>query len=517
VLIALALPLGATAQKSPLGVEFQVNTYTQSAQSYASVAADADGDFVVAWSSSGQELSGFGVFAQLFSSVGTPLASEFQVNSSTAEIQRSPSVAADADGDFVIAWWSPDGSSYGVFARRFSSAGTPLSGEFQVNVHTTGNQRIVTVATDDEGDFVIAWSSYDNQDGSDYGVFARRFTSAGAVLTDEFQVNTYTSGRQRHPSMAADADGDFVVAWSSHLQDGSSYGVFARRFSSAGSPLATEFQVNTYTTNQQYYPSLAIDTDGDFVVAWQSRDQDGYQLGVFARRFASGGAPLGGEFQVSTYTASVERLTTGASAVGLDADGDFIITWQSTGLYGSVHNVSARRFASAGAPLTTVFQVNTYTANDQRNPSVATEDDGDFVVAWHSFAQDGDNYGVFGQRFAALPVLDIDGNGSSESLTDGLLVLRFFFGFTGATLTNGAIGGGCTRCDAAAIQPYITGLGLVLDIDDNKMTSPLTDGLLALRFLFGFSGNTLVNGAVGGGCMRCDAPEIEAYLDGLSG
>ena len=75
--------------------------------------------------------------------------------------------------------------------------------------------------------------------------------------------------------MAADADGDFVVAWQSFGQDGSIYGIFARRFSSAGAALASEFQVNTYTTDIQSCPSVAVDADGDFVVAWASSSQDG--------------------------------------------------------------------------------------------------------------------------------------------------------------------------------------------------------------------------------------------------
>ena len=60
------------------------------------------------------------------------------------------------------------------------------------------------------------------------------------------------------------------------------------------------------------------------------------------------------------------------------------------------------------------------------------------------------------QRFAPQRVLDIDGNGLVGPLTDGLLVLRFLFGFTGTTLTAGAVDtGGCTRCNADAILPYL--------------------------------------------------------------
>lgn len=163
------------------------------------------------------------------------------------------------------------------------------------------------------------------------------------------------------------------------------------------------------------------------------------------------------------------------------------------------------------------LQVNSYTENHQRLPSVAALGGGGFVVAWASLYQDGSSWGIFAQRFAGLSVLDIDGNGSTEPLSDGLLVLRRFFGFTGTALTGGAIGAMCTRCDAAAIEPYIAGLGLVLDIDDDSQTDALSDGLLTLRFLFGFTGPALVTGAVDPvNCERCDAAAIESYLASLA-
>ena len=166
--------------------------------------------------------------------------------------------------------------------------------------------------------------------------------------------------------------------------------------------------------------------------------------------------------------------------------------------------------------MTDAFQVNTYTPGDQRSAVVAAESDGDFVVIWEDKNQDGCDYGLFGQRFAALPTLDVDSNGSLDPLTDGLLVLRCLFGFTGATLTDGAIGAGCARCDATTIDAYLDEPGLILDIDGNADLEALKDGLLVLRYQFGFIGATLTTGATGGGCTRCDATTIEPYLLGLS-
>ncbi len=66
-------------------------------------------------------------------------------------------------------------------------------------------------------------------------------------------------------------------------------------------PVGGEFQVNTYTTSGKRSASVAMGADGDFVVVWGSFSQDGDGSGVFGQRFASSGSPVGGEFQVNTY------------------------------------------------------------------------------------------------------------------------------------------------------------------------------------------------------------------------
>jgi hypothetical protein len=150
----------------------------------------------------------------------------------------------DADGDFVVAWASfgPDGSDWGIFAQRYDAAGVAQGGEFQVNAFTTGDQELPAVAMDADGDFVVAWRSY-GQDGSGYGVFAQRYDAAGVGQGGELLVNTQTSNAQNDPAIAMDADGDFVVAWASEIQDGSSDGIFAQRNQGDG-PVAGDFTVD---------------------------------------------------------------------------------------------------------------------------------------------------------------------------------------------------------------------------------------------------------------------------------
>src|SRR5512134_1671002 len=73
----------------------------------------------------------------------------------------------------------------------------------------------------------------------------------GDPLGPEFRINTYTTDNQQYPVVAADSDGDFVVVWTSLGQDGSIHGNFGQRYEGSGLPLGPEFRVNTYTTNAQ--------------------------------------------------------------------------------------------------------------------------------------------------------------------------------------------------------------------------------------------------------------------------
>jgi phosphoheptose isomerase len=453
-LVCLAVGQSVLAQPTRAGSEFQVNLYTTNSQFLPSVAMANDGSFVIAWGSAGQDGAFDGVFARRFDAAGSPQGTEFQVNTYTSGRQEDARVGMDSDGDFVVAWESigQDGGAYGVFARRFASNGSAAGGEFQVNTYTAFAQYHLAVASAANGNFVVAWQSA-GQDGSNDGVFARRFTSNGAGVGAEFQVNTYTLSLERTPAIDLESDGDFVIVWRSE-QDASGSGITGQRFSSAGARLGPEFGVNAFHTGSQYAPTVGVDDGGSFVVAWAGPMQDGSGYGIFSRRFDSTGAPQGSETQVNSFNTG-DQLFPG---IATEADGDSVVTWNSALQDGSGTGVFARRFKASGVAQSGDLLVNSYTPLDQSVASVATNGSGEFVVSWSSINQDGSGFGIFAQRFEVAIVIDIDGDGQYLPLTDGLLLLRFGFGFTGATLITGAVGPGCTRCDAPSITAYLKDL-----------------------------------------------------------
>ena len=141
------------------------------------------------------------------------------------DVPRQP-IATWDNGNYIIVWTSAgkDGSGAGIFAQKYDASGNPLGGEIQINVFTAGEQRTASVATLDDGSFVVTWRSfgqvvpdgYYNAYYSYWDVFARHLDSSG-VGGAEVHVNTfrYTDTSQSGPSITVLSEGDYLIAWHS--------------------------------------------------------------------------------------------------------------------------------------------------------------------------------------------------------------------------------------------------------------------------------------------------------------
>ena len=402
-----ALERRALLTATPQGPELHVNQFTTGTQNNSAVAMDNAGNFVVVWQSNGQDGSSDGIYARRYSAAGAALGEEFRVNQFTTGSQQTPTVAMDSDGDFVVAWNSAaqDGAVGEIWARRFTGAGAPLGDEFHVNQLTSGQQLTPSASMDGAGNFVISWSTATAQL---YDVYARRYNASGTALGDEFVVNVTLTGSQLNPVVAMDTDGDFVVAWQSPVPlppmgepTESGNGVFVRRFDQAGAPVTGEVKANQFTTGDQRVPAVGMDSAGNFLVTWESGVQDGGFYGIYARRFSAAGAPLADEFRVNATTSDQQR----APAVAVDDSGDFTVAWASRFQDGSNYGIYAQAYTAAGAPDDGEFRVNTFTTGTQFNAAVAYDSDADFVVTWQSDSQEPPTggVGVFAQRYSTAP------------------------------------------------------------------------------------------------------------------
>ncbi|MCH9647844.1 MAG: hypothetical protein K0U98_06365 [Deltaproteobacteria bacterium] len=194
---------------------------------------------------------------------------------------------------------------------------------------------------------------------------------------------------------AAAADGSYAVVWESGGQDGSLDGVFLRRFAANGAPLGDEQRVNTETLEDQRDADIAMLASGGFVVVWDSDLQDGSQRGIYGQLFDAAGAPNGDEFIVNLTTDGDQNDAVVAAA----AAGGFVVAWETHPTASQFEDIVLRLFDAAAQPMTGEIAVNTTTAGDQEDIDIAADSSGNFVVAWESDSQDGSGEGIVARLF----------------------------------------------------------------------------------------------------------------------
>ncbi len=414
----------------PLGGQFQVNSFTPGDQDQGQVATDAQGNFVVVWSSAGSSGSDMdrSIQAQRYDADGAAVGDQFQVNSYTTNWQWAPALAADAEGNFGVVWQSDgsygtDSSDKSIQAQFYDASGTPVGSQFQINSYTTGAQWVPDLAWAPQGDFVVVWAS-DGSYGTDtdsLSIQAQLYDANATPVGNQFQVNSYTTDDQWGPEVAVGAAGNFVVVWGSGGSSGtdtSGWSVLGQRYDASGTPIGGQFQVNSYTTGSQLGAAVAADAEGNFVVVWQSHGSygtDTSSASVQGQRYDASGTPVGSQFQINSYTTGGQA----DSEVSVDAQGNFVVVWESVGSYGTDnlgYSIQGQRYDASGAAVGDEFQINSYTTGAQWVPSVASEPQGDFVVVWASdgsYGTDGLGYSIQGQRFAS-PIF-VDGFESGDT------------------------------------------------------------------------------------------------------
>ncbi|MBL8338351.1 MAG: DUF4347 domain-containing protein, partial [Rhodoferax sp.] len=354
-----------------------------------------DGAYVANWELNGE------IYTQRYDAYGQPLGGATQISS--ANYSFNSSIAALADGGYIVTFidYAPSLSSYSVFARRFDAEGTQTadlllqtSGSYPQAPMVTGLPNSGAAA----GGYVVTW--YDYQ-GATADIRARVFNAANQPLASSPNTGyvsvSQESSYEYDPAVTWLPGGGFAVAWyaSGSGAGAASSGIFYRRFDSAGVAQGASATRVDEGPDFAFAPAITSLQDGSLVIAWQAIDDDNY--GVFARKFTLDG---------SGYTAgSILRVNTeqidsqGQPSLAALAGGGFVVAWESDGHDGDGAGIYAQRFDVGGNAVGDELQINSATDGDQREADIAATADGGFVVTWKSAAFDGSDSGVYAKRF----------------------------------------------------------------------------------------------------------------------
>ncbi|MFN2135881.1 MAG: hypothetical protein ACK2UK_08000, partial [Candidatus Promineifilaceae bacterium] len=206
----------------------------------------------------------------------------------------------------------------------------------------------------------------------------------------EFQVSIDTASNDRwdNPAIAMDnvdeagEGGNIVIVWEEN--SGTYSGgrdIKARVYSASGEPLSNApILVNNTTAGTQFNPDIAMDGSGNFVVVWESSTNTLDSPDIFGQRFDSSGNKVGGEFRVNTEITGQQR----EPSIAMDSTGDFIVVYVSYA-FDAVGDIYAQVFNNDGTPSGSEFRVHDDPYGQQETPDVAMDDIGNFVVVWRDY------------------------------------------------------------------------------------------------------------------------------------
>lgn len=347
-----------------------------------SAAAAPDGTFVVAWS------QGDALLGQRLAADGAKIGTEFTLLPTTPPFyQLNPDIAFGGNDKFLLVHGGPDQDGPGILVQAFNADGAPAGTEYVANSYWTGFQGGPRVAARDDGSFVLSWMS--NSD-----VYVRSFDNSGAPLGTELLANEYTPLTQYSADVATMRNGDFVVAW------GEAYGqscydylgsrLSARRFARNGQAVGTEFTVAETVECEVSFNSSRVEAHESvdrYAVVWNRYVHPGRTEHIEAKAFSGNNLPVNDTSVLTTDG----RAYTSSMLVG----GGFVVAaWDY-----NTYDLVAREFGPSGGPKGPLIYLAGPMA--EGDSAVVPQPDGKFVVVWHDSPGDGSD-SIVGQRFAPV-------------------------------------------------------------------------------------------------------------------
>jgi hypothetical protein len=315
---------------------FRVDSLVAGEQQDAHVSMLNDGGAVFAWLGGRQGFQH--IYSRFLSSSNSWLTGDVQVNSATNRYQSSPVLATLLNGNVVVAYVSQNqaapGSRADVYLQMFAPGGSKLGSEILVNQFTDNNQRSPAIAALADGKFAVAWVSEQQRwtDASNgvpsVDIYARVFDSTGTAMGNEFLVNV-SSNICAYPDLAASADGGFMAAWMERdlVVRANGWDIYARRFTSASAlGGGNVVRVNSQLYGDQYSPKIRR-SGNSYLTVWNSLGQDGSREGVYGRYLNDDATTASGEFRVNTTVFGSQMH----QALASDNNGRFLVAWTSLG------------------------------------------------------------------------------------------------------------------------------------------------------------------------------------------
>jgi hypothetical protein len=312
---------------SQIGVNEMVSPAYDGYQEDFNIGLDDAGNVVVVWKGYNEDHGDNGIVARLFNADHSPKAAPFIVNAFIPGRQDNPRLAVNSAGDFVVTWigdgLSLEAGTPAAFARSFAHDGTSRSTDILIRkpLFSPADEIPLSVGIDASGRFIVAWKQSN-------AVVIQAFTPEGVALTIPV-IRTVSGGIAELPDVAMNDNGSYVLVWQNRTSSSipaTETEIVARRFNSIHATQSEQFQVNTYSPGAQSAPRVVMDADGNFIVRWTS------SAGDRLKRFAATPVPIASATQFHWQQAPLRAsITFDADLSTLISTSNFILTHVGSG------------------------------------------------------------------------------------------------------------------------------------------------------------------------------------------
>lgn len=458
--------------------------------------------------------------------ISTPDGTPVYINTETYAYPTQPDQAVLSDGSIVLAWAQDTVDSKDIFAQFIDPDGRPVDKPFIVNATTKSYQVGPVVTSLDNGNFVVTWQSYGQDDyiapppvgtpsvvySWQYGIFQQIFDANGNPIGGEFQVNTSVDGHQYFPRVQVLADGGYITAWSHHntLTDNDrGKQLYFQRFDAEGEPIGGQVALPA-VIEIPYYPDeqptrnvkFTLLPDGNVAATWTSTgDYEGISITVFR--------PDG--TQLSQFEIPTDSGTYAVGYIEMVAleDGNIFVVYNHTN--GNLYNAnefSGAIYSPEGEIIIPEFQISEEDGAAQFVTQVLLMPDGNVLIT----SRDRSKNDYYAQIVAPdgtlltdlvqlnLPDTATTGDRHVTILGDGRISVVYTADYGNyATLV--------TRTFTFDLEPLST---ILTELDDTLIATGTTDEIIEARggddtvvaadgddIVFGEAGNDIINGGNG--------------------
>lgn len=307
-----------------------------------------------------------------------------------------PAIAALPGGGFLVAWrQDATTTSFGpfqfdrkvhesdVWAVRLDAAGQAVGAPFRVNADAAGLQSAPAVAARGDG-VAVAW--LDRADGSAATADVEaRLIVGGAAVGGDVRINETPAAVSAKPALAAGSNDGFLAAWVGF--DGKGTGIFARSLRSNAQPRGVQAAVNARLRGDQLAPTVAAGADGGYLVAWQDVIESTVESRIDGRFVSRAGVPQGAQRRLGVPVAEED----GAPALASLAGGGYLLTWLGW-TYDLPQWIVAQELDAAGARVGAPQRVSDERPRPQWGMALAAGPGGDLAAAW--IARSGTGHGI---------------------------------------------------------------------------------------------------------------------------